>query len=291
MRKSQLILILRHLSQITFFVLLLFFVVGVFCSFAIWSLNISCPVGSIQQIFASKTFYVVLIISALPLLILPILFGRFFCSWMCPMGTIYEALTPITNRIKSPVKLPSFLRRQSNKMGVAFGSFLAAGIASSPAWCTVCPVGAVCKSATGCPVIGGSVAVVTLGLEGIEQRAFCKYICPIGGVYVALSKIGQKFNYKVKLPVDNCRECRSCERACKYGVPILDYTRNSFKQDPRVTELANKMGITKEELLRKAWKENIPELKNIAKDYSIASPECAKCFECVNACPLLKVKK
>ena len=66
-------------------------------------------------------------------------------------------------------------------------------------------------------VIGIILAVILK-----DNRAFCKYVCPIP----VIMKIGSTFSL-VKLKVNNskCTECGTCEKNCPMDVKILTYKR------------------------------------------------------------------
>ncbi len=56
-----------------------------------------------------------------------------------------------------------------------------------------------------------------------DNRAFCKYICPIPVVM----KPGARFSYwKIKLKKDLCTECGMCEKNCPMNIKLLSYMKN-----------------------------------------------------------------
>lgn len=53
-----------------------------------------------------------------------------------------------------------------------------------------------------------------------DNRAFCKYLCPIP----VLQKIGSRFSLlKINIKQNKCVECFACERACPMDIKLLDY--------------------------------------------------------------------
>lgn len=53
-----------------------------------------------------------------------------------------------------------------------------------------------------------------------DNRAVCKYVCPIP----VLQKVGSRFSLlKINIKQDKCVECFACERACPMDIKLLDY--------------------------------------------------------------------
>ncbi|MFZ5944968.1 MAG: 4Fe-4S binding protein [Bacillota bacterium] len=61
---------------------------------------------------------------------------------------------------------------------------------------------------------------IALAFKLQDNRAFCKYACPIP----VLQKIGSRFSLmKVKINKDKCNFCGVCEKVCPMNVKLLDY--------------------------------------------------------------------
>jgi polyferredoxin len=53
-----------------------------------------------------------------------------------------------------------------------------------------------------------------------DNRAFCKYLCPVS----VLMKIPSRFSiFKYKVDNNKCTKCRACEKICPMDIKILDY--------------------------------------------------------------------
>jgi len=53
-----------------------------------------------------------------------------------------------------------------------------------------------------------------------DNRAFCKYVCPIP----VLQKIGAKFSLmKIRINGDKCNDCGVCEKVCPMNIKLLHY--------------------------------------------------------------------
>ena len=317
---------LRYLSLAVFFFLFVFGLslgFGTVCSIAASGVSYSCPFGVFQEILSVRLVVLGLVISAL-LIIIPTLFlGRFFCGWVCPIAAVLGPIGEFLSGIGARVGLPNFLRNRDIKYGVLLGSVVAAVILVYPIWCIFCPVGGMSKIITPAsfasanmslpgvivnatlpvttpsgvpftsviPIIGIGAILLAVALEVGEKRAWCTYFCPLGATFGLLSGISNKIGWQIRLPMDRTIECKLCQRKCPMRIPILAQTREKIKADPATEALAKQMGLTKDQLLVKARKEPIPELKKIDKKYSIKSTECIKCFTCVSVCPLYKTGK
>jgi len=56
-----------------------------------------------------------------------------------------------------------------------------------------------------------------------DNRAFCKYVCPIP----VLMKIGSRFSiWKIEIEKDGCIECGLCEKNCPMNIKLLSYMKN-----------------------------------------------------------------
>ena len=59
-----------------------------------------------------------------------------------------------------------------------------------------------------------------LALTLKDNRAFCKYVCPIP----VFQKVGAKYSLlKIEINNDKCIECRKCELNCPMQIKLLDY--------------------------------------------------------------------
>ena len=67
----------------------------------------------------------------------------------------------------------------------------------------------------------GSAIVLALALE--DNRAFCKYLCPI----TVILKVTSRFAFlKIEGDRDKCRQCGACNKACPMDIDIMEYVMN-----------------------------------------------------------------
>ena len=147
----------------------------------------------------------------------PLLFGRLWCGWACWTVMILDLL-PFK---RSSGRLPGrwgWLRylHLAISLGVVILLVTAFGYRdgiSGPAAVYWFIVGNLVYYALG---IGLAIALK-------DNRAFCKYICPVS---VPL-KLTSRFSLlKIKGDAQKCNDCRACVKMCPMDVRIPDYTRN-----------------------------------------------------------------
>jgi polyferredoxin len=179
-----------------------------------------------------------------------VLFRKAFCSWLCPVGTISEALWKLGRRVlRRTFALPRWLDvplRALKYLLLAFflwavGHLTVEGIQDFMA----SPYGLVAdvkmldffrRMGTGTAVTLGVLGVASL----LVQNPWCRYLCPYGALHGLLSWLSPS---RIRRDPGACIDCAKCARACPSRLPV--------------------------------------DVKP-----SIASPECTGCLECVAACPV-----
>ncbi len=248
--------------------------------------------GTVPAIGLKVTLMIAITVGGL--IIFTIIFGRAFCSWICPYGTI---LTGFGKLRKTKRELPEVLHDTNIKYGILLGFFLAAFILGRYAWCDICPIGGFWR-ATG-PFAYSFVWLlafpltffVAIGLMAIyyDTRGFCKFLCPLGAFIAILDRISLN---RVQLPSDRCVECHKCDDICPMGIDLVNETRFELLNNKEIKEALEKEGITNLnrenfDMLPKELQEKIN--KNL-KYYKVPAGECIRCYQCVDVCPVLNEK-
>lgn len=193
----------------------------------------ACPIGAMQAVIGSWNFKFAFYIAGF-LMFIGALMGRFVCGWLCPFGLIQELLY----RIPFPKKLKTFrgdkaLRRLKYVILVVFVILLPMFMVDilgqgAPWFCKlICPAGTL-EGGTPLVLLNSAmrktvgwlyawksvVLVAVIILSVIIYRPFCKYICPLGGIYSVFNRVSV-FRYRV----DNkkCTGCGACAKACEMG--------------------------------------------------------------------------
>jgi ferredoxin len=210
---------------------------------------------------------------SLVVVVATLLFGRFFCGFVCPLGTTID-LADAAIRRQSPRathwKWGKFLvlifLLASAALGASFvGFFDPLAIFSRTLTLVAFPV----VTWFGGLVAGVRPAVFTetllalttflviLGLGLIVPRCWCRNLCPLGG----LLGFGSRFSlFKFSVRKD-CKACGLCEKVCPTGA--ISQTPNPKPQ----TLTSNSEIVTRHSSL------------------VIDSAECIGCLACLHECP------
>lgn len=165
------------------------------------------------------------------LLVLTLLFGRVYCSWLCPLGIMQD----IVNRLvrPRPAKSKGKMARYAPHhwllrllvAAAVFGS-LAAGSVLLLSWTDPYTISARFGAALVNPLLSGdwgryepwllvllSVSVLLpLVMAAWRGRLYCNTICPVGAVLGLLSRWAP---FVPKLRASDCGRCGTCLRHCK----------------------------------------------------------------------------
>ena len=146
----------------------------------------------------------------------PLLFGRLWCGWACWTAMVLDLLPYKRSSGRLPGKW-GWLRYAHFALSLGLVLALWFGLGYRD--------GAVGTTAVYW-FIAGSALYYALGI-GLavalkDNRAFCKYICP---VTVPLKLMSRFALLKVKGDRAACTGCRACEKVCPMDIRIADYTQ------------------------------------------------------------------
>ena len=199
--------------------------------------------GRIPRIHPAAMFLLV------AFLLISIVFRKAFCSWLCPIGTLSEALWRFGRKLfgrnwTMPRWLDLPLRGLKHLL---FGLFLYAVASMSAAAIKAflsSPYGIVAdvKMLNFFRQLGGvaSVTIVALVLLSIGYQNFwCRYLCPYGALMGIASLLSPS---RIRRDPNRCVDCAKCARVC-------------------------------------------PSLLPVDKVATVRSAECTACLECIAVCP------
>ncbi len=197
-----------------------------------WGLKLSDPLAALGQIAAGRTLFWPFLLTALIPIALTVVFGRFFCGWICPATLLYELNTNFAAWLRWAGLKPG--NRHFDKR-IKYG-VLALGLILSAA------TGSVMVAAIYPPAIIGREIYYGIALGGfsagtvfflatllfdllVARRGFCRYLCPGGALY---SLLGRYRPVRIRRIVENCNDCAKCNAVCEFD---LDPLRDNFGQE------------------------------------------------------------
>ena len=199
----------------------------------------SCPIGSLQAVISSRNFKFSFYVVGF-MVFIGAIFGRFVCGWLCPFGLLQDLL----HKIPFPKKIKTFkgdklLRNLKYVILLVFVIILPMCLVDitglgDPWFCKfICPAGTL-EGGIPLTVMNESlrkalgflwawkfvILVLILVLSVIIYRPFCKYLCPLGGVYSLFNGISV---FRLRFDENKCVSCNKCSKVCKMNV---DPTKN-----------------------------------------------------------------
>lgn len=251
-------LIFRRISQIGFFGFII--VAALRHNLAgettgVASLDALCPFGGLEtlwQLIATGKYvpktHPANIVLGLGVLVGAVLAGAAFCGWICPFGTLQDALTGLRKRLRLPeMRVPRKL-----DVILRYGRFVVLGlilyqtIATVKLWFssydpyrTIFSLEWIFTPNLSEHWPAYLIAVLVLLASFFIPRAWCKYACPLGGV---MSIVGHTSLLRIRRDAQDCKGCRVCETPCPIGIAVA-------QANPRI------------------------------------NTNCIGCLECVEACP------
>jgi polyferredoxin len=159
----------------------------------------------------------IIIIAAYTLLSLLLIGRGVFCGWLCPFGALQELLGQVSRALHVPQWNPSHALEKRLWMG----KYIAAAAVLLLVITEIDPSGATIeiepfktaitsKFTRAWPYLVYAGALLAIGL--FSERAYCRFLCPLGGVLAALDRL-HLLNLLKRRP--ECGSpCHLCERSC-----------------------------------------------------------------------------
>jgi len=150
----------------------------------------------------------------------PILFNRAWCSWACWTAMILDLLPYTRSSGRIPGKW-GWLRYMHFilSLGIVLLLWFGSGYCVEKNSITELYW-----------LLAGNVIYYSIGIILAfwlkDNRAFCKYVCPI----TTILKITSRFSLlKIKGNSEKCNECGACMKTCPMDIRITDYIRNGLR--------------------------------------------------------------
>ena len=227
------------------------------------------PTGTVQRWFGftaklqflPAVLAVNIVVIAVTLLV-ALLFGRVYCSVVCPLGVTQDIISHISGmRKKKKARFHSAKELKWLRYGV-WVLFVAAFVAGLQ-WLVAIlapysAYGRIIRSALHPEIPVVIVAAVTLIVIAILSwtggRTYCNSICPVG---TTLSFFSRFAAFRPVIDADKCRNCHLCEKKCK--AQCIDIASHKIDYS-RCVDCFNCLDNCKFDALkyRFAWKRSTP---------------------------------
>jgi transcriptional regulator of nitric oxide reductase len=159
-----------------------------------------------------------MVIIAIYTLLSVILIGRgVFCGWLCPFGALQELLAQVSRALRVPQwNPPVALERR-----LWLGKYIAAAVVMVLVIAEIDPAGATlevepfktaitAKFERAWPYVLYAGVLLAIGL--FSERAYCRFLCPLGGVLAVLDRL--HLLNRLKRRPECGSPCHLCERSC-----------------------------------------------------------------------------
>ncbi len=246
---------------------------GTLCSVGYDAIAYICPLGALEAIFGSWAFVPRVLICLAVVVIVALVFGKAFCSWVCPVVPLSDLLrgrkarekdecerTQAAHRVlerwsdtnaAQAEKHKPFRSRVDGRHVVLAGSLASAAVCGFPVFCLVCPIGLTFASAIALyrligfnePAIEVLVFPALLVLELTVLRKWCHRFCPVGALLSLLSRGNRTF--KPHVDASMCARhagssCAACAQACPEHIdPCADLGDRSLAECTRCGACVN----------------------------------------------------
>jgi ferredoxin-type protein NapH len=195
---------------------------GSLYSLAVGPVWITDPLSGLQVILAALTADTTLIISMSIPIGFTLVFGRVFCGWICPQNLLSEAGDYLSLKAGwerplklSPTPVPRYAVLVVMLVLTLILGFPVANLISAPGIISVQISEYFISGAVGLELalVGAIILVEFL----IIRRAWCNYICPVGG-FLGIFRIAKTMKVSYRKETEQCIKCGQCVKACQLGL-------------------------------------------------------------------------
>ena len=225
---------LRRIVQIVFLVAFVGLTIGGLGLGSSWAFSSLFsrldPLVGLSAALASRAF-VAFWAAALLTVVLSIALGRVWCGWVCPLGTLIE-LAPLPALLRGKLS-PRWRMGKYVTLAVVLGAAFIGNLGPmilDPVTIIARPLQELARPFVGNDAVGQGVGaalsrsavhtvaflsliplVLVLALNLAEKRAWCRDVCPLGGLLGVLSKLP---GVRRVVDAETCTSCARCAKAC-----------------------------------------------------------------------------
>ena len=161
-----------------------------------------------------------------------ILFGRFFCGFVCAFGSMGDLINWISGTVqkkllkrKKKIQLPEKILRILQKMKYlvlavililcAFGLY--SKVSGYDPWTVFSLLTSLRFSTAG--FAGGAIVLVLIMIgSAFQERFFCQFLCPLGAIFSVLPVL--PFSFIQRNPDLCLKGCSNCKKVCPVSIKL-----------------------------------------------------------------------
>jgi ferredoxin-type protein NapH len=234
----------RSLSIVLIVAAIFFKLPITFCALQLGFVFLICPMGFLEFSLAAKSFAIQLLPGMLIVIASIIIFGRAFCSWLCP-SRFFGNMTQTIGHKKIPLIESSIRTRYINLrnhingklnlnwrdgMALFAGLMIGIWIFEFPAYTIFCPIGVLSRNLIELGThfrLRWDLFFLAIPLVvGLFFNLGWKCACPVGLLQGVLATSNRTFQPVIQQ--DRCAGCGKCVENCGAGVNLHKNEFSSF---------------------------------------------------------------
>jgi ferredoxin-type protein NapH len=188
-------------------------------SFSVGDFFLTHPVAFVESWVVGKVLYLPLLLSVLIPLLMTMVLGRFFCSWMCPVGLILE-LNGFAGRLLEKAGVAFRMIIPDFRYPLLFVSLIFGFLFSFPLIAVFDPPHLLGREimyffthqAVSLTGVGFLLAIIFFELL-VSSRSWCRCFCPSGA---GLALFGNWRFWRIRMDEKKCTRCSDCDAVCPY---------------------------------------------------------------------------
>lgn len=196
--------------------------------------SMSDPLGGVESAAASRSVNRTLLVGMFIPVVVTVLFGRFFCSWICPAGFLFELADKLRSGLHRLHAVHHLNLWRGNKYVFLIIGLGLSALMGIPLLGHLYPPALVARESQQLMsglLLGSGITITTTSLLVlgillfeifVSRRAWCRHLCPGGALY---SLLGSRRLARIHNHTDICTQCTDCIPACPMG---LNPMKNKF---------------------------------------------------------------
>lgn len=178
--------------------------------------------SGVLSAFYKNLFYLSGILLGVGFALLSILLPRFFCGFVCPLGTVQDILIIPSKKLKLESDINSKTNEKLSNIALfVLGTTILGTFLYRTIFCIrACPIIWTCAiGKLKMPILTMSLLGAFVLLAVCVSRAFCRYFCPYGYM---LGLVSRWSIFRVKKELEVCNDCGACNKFCPMNIDIIN---------------------------------------------------------------------